>query len=529
MKTYVSLFVLAAAFSYVLTPLVKRVAIARGVLDRPDAQRRNHAHAVPRLGGVAIYGAFVLTLASLFLVHNRPTANFQTHFLTVLKLLLPCTLIFLLGIYDDVKGANARIKFSVQIAASALLFAFGFRITLIWNPFGGVVDLGLLALPVTMLWLVGISNAFNLIDGLDGLSAGAALFALLTVSIAALIYGHPLIVILAMALAGATLGFLRYNFAPAQIFMGDSGSLFLGFTLAALSIQGSQKSATAVAVAIPIVSFGLPILDTGWAILRRLLGQRPVFTGDHEHIHHMMLKRGLSNRQVIILLYGVCAIFALFSLLFLNPQGKAMGLALFAIGLCIFMGIQHLGYHEVHELTYTFGKVMRQRRTLARNIHLRREISSLDAVQTFPDLFATMGRLLESNDFDHVDLKLAGVQKPPGIFKPDEVNNHAGELWQLVQEGQDLTWSWHRLGRQDSPYDRAGHWTLHVPLADKQGGWLGEITFHRLMTREPFQLDTHHLCTLLQEELSQTLRRLYTQAGLSQESLPQSQAKATGT
>jgi UDP-GlcNAc:undecaprenyl-phosphate GlcNAc-1-phosphate transferase len=284
-----------------------------------------------------------------------------------------------------------------------------------------------------------------------------------------------------------------------------------------------------VAVAIPIVSFGLPILDTGWAILRRLLGRRPLFTGDHEHIHHMMLKRGLSNRQVIIFLYGVCALFGLFSLLFLNPQGKAVGLALFAIGLCIFMGMQHLGYHEVHELTYTFGKAMRQRHTFAKNIHLRREISSMDAVQTFSDLFAAMGRLLESNDFDHVHLKLAGVQKPSGILNPDEVTYDAGVLWQLSHDGQDVTWSWHRLGRQHSQYDPACHWTLHVPLADKQGGLLGEITFHRLMTREPLQLDTYHLCTLLQEELSQTLLRLRLQAGLQPEILKHSQAKATGT
>lgn len=527
MKTYVSLFVLAAALSYLLTPLVTRLAVIWGVLDRPDVHRHTHARPVPRLGGVAIYAAFVLALTSLFLIHNKPTLTFQTQLLTVFKLLLPCTLIFLLGIYDDVKGAGASIKFSVQIAASILLFAFGFRITQIWNPFGGVMDLGLLALPVTVLWLVGISNAFNLIDGVDGLSAGAALFALLTVSIAAVVYGHPLIVILAIALAGATLGFLRYNFAPAQIFMGDSGSLFLGFTLAALAMQGSQKSATAVAVAIPIVSFGLPILDTGWAIVRRLLGRRPLFSGDDEHIHHMMLKRGFSSRQVIILLYGVCALLALFSLLFLNPQGKVMGLALFAVGLCMFLGIQHLGYHEVHELKYAFGKVRRQRHALARNIHLRREIGALEAVQTFPALFATMDRLLQTDDFDHVHLQLAGISPPSLLLQSQE--DGAGQRWHLWHDGQHVMWSWHRLGCRHSQYERTSHWTLQVPLADTQGRWLGEITFHRLMTREPLQLDTYHLCTLLQAELSQTLQRLRAQAEFSLECSAQRRAKAGGT
>ncbi|MBI3950016.1 MAG: undecaprenyl/decaprenyl-phosphate alpha-N-acetylglucosaminyl 1-phosphate transferase [Acidobacteria bacterium] len=528
MKTYVSLLVLAAALSFFLTPLVRRIGVSRGLLDHPEAGRRSHANPVPRLGGVAIYASFVLTLGSLFLVHNFLTLNFQMQFLWVLKLLLPCTLIFLLGIYDDVWGANARIKFSVQIVASLLLYAFGFHITQIWNPFGGVVSLGIFALPLTVLWLVGISNAFNLIDGLDGLSAGAALFALLTVSIAALVYGHPIIVILAMSLAGATLGFLRYNVAPAQIFMGDSGSLFLGFTLAALSIEGSQKSAAAVAVAIPIASFGLPILDTFWTIFRRLLGRRPVFTGDLEHIHHMMLKRGLSNRQVIILLYAVCAAFALFSLLFLNPQGKIMGLALFAIGFCIFWGIQHLGYHEAHELTYAFGKVIRQRRTFARNIHLRRTISSLTEVQTSPDLFASMSLLLGSNDFDQVQMRIVGMQAVPETIQTEGTEDLSEARWYLSQEGPDLVWSWHRSGRQHAFHDLASHWKLQVPLTNK-GVLLGEITFHRHLAREPLQLDTYYFCSLLQEELSQTFVRLQSHSQPCDDCANHGQAKASGT
>jgi UDP-GlcNAc:undecaprenyl-phosphate GlcNAc-1-phosphate transferase len=527
MKTYVSLFVLAAAISYLVTPLVRRCAVGWGLLDRPDFTRRNHSQPVPRLGGVAIYISFVLALGSLFLVHNLLTLSFQMQLLEVLKLLLPSTLIFLLGIYDDVRGANARIKFSVQIAASALLYAVGFRITEIWNPFGGVVDLGVLALPVTIFWLVGISNAFNLIDGLDGLSAGAALFALLTVSIAALVFGHPIIVILAMTLAGATLGFLRYNFAPAQIFMGDSGSLFLGFMLAALSIQGSQKSAAAVAVAIPVVSFGLPIVDTFWAIARRLLGRRPLFTGDREHIHHMMLKRGLSNQQVIILLYGICAIFALFSLLFLNPQGKVMGLALFAVGFCIFLGIQHLGYHEVHELAYTLSKVMRQRHTFARNINLRRVIGALNDVRTFSDLFTAMSHLLESNDFDQVQLKLEGMQEPPGFLLSDPGEASDQGSWHFVQDGRDLICSWTRRGRQPTCGDPANHWKLQVPLNSQQGSLIGEIVFHRHLARDPLQLDTYHLCTLLQQKLTQTLIRLQSQP-VRPEPTRHEQAKATG-
>lgn len=518
MKTYISLFLLAAALAYLLTPLVIRFAIARNLLDQPDNTRRHHTRPVPRLGGIAIYSAFVLTLTSLFLVHNALSISFQMKLLEVGKLLLPCTMILVLGIYDDIRGANAPIKFGVQIVASLVLYALGFRITEIWQPFGGIVSLGLLDLPVTVLWLVGISNAFNLIDGLDGLSAGAALFALLTVSIAALIYGHPMIVILALSLAGATLGFLRYNFAPARIFMGDSGSLFLGFTLAALAIEGSQKSAAAVAVAIPIVSFGLPIVDTSWAIIRRLLNRRPLFDGDLEHIHHMMLKRGLSTRQAIILLYGVSASFGLISLLFLNPQGKVMGLALFAIGLCVFFGIQHLGYHEAHELRYAVGQVMRHRRVLARNIHLRRMAHELSQVRDLDGLFVALRRLLASNDFDRVQLRLADTrwQTTSGSATTDS----------FVQIEDDAVWSW---CNPEILRDELGNmWMLQIPLSNAVNQRIGDITFYRHLEREPLQLDTYHFCTLLQEELSQALIALR-QNGALPEPTKQTQAKATGS
>ncbi|MBI4468486.1 MAG: undecaprenyl/decaprenyl-phosphate alpha-N-acetylglucosaminyl 1-phosphate transferase, partial [Acidobacteria bacterium] len=375
MKTYVSLFVLSTLLSVLLTPLAKWLAGRWGVVDYPDPVRRFHQQPIPRLGGVAIYLSFLFTLAIIPLLNNLVADQLRLSTDQVLRLLIPCTLVFLLGIYDDIRGANARIKFTVQILASLLVYALGLRITHVWHPFGGTVDLGIWALPLTVLWLVGITNAFNLIDGLDGLSAGAALFAILTVLVVALIHGHPLIVLMSIALAGATFGFLRYNFAPASVFMGDSGSLFLGFAIAALALEGSQKSTTAVAVAIPIVSLGLPILDTVWAMVRRLLGKRPVFTGDREHIHHMIVKRGLSIRQSIILLYGVCALFALFSLLFLNPNGQLIGLVLFIVGFCVFLGIQRLGYHEVTEIRYALRKVWGQRHIVAANINVRRAAS----------------------------------------------------------------------------------------------------------------------------------------------------------
>ncbi len=507
MKTYVALFVLAAALSYVLTPLVRRGAIRWGILDYPDELRRIHARPVPRLGGIAIYASLVLTLAALMMVDNLVAVQFQAHLTRVLQMLAAATLVLLLGLYDDLRGTNARIKFTVQGAAALLLYVCGFQITRLWNPFGGTWDLGpALSLPLTVVWLVGITNAFNLIDGLDGLSAGAALFATVTLCIAALFYHQPVVVIVSIALAGAVVGFLRYNFSPATIFLGDSGSLFLGFLLAALSVEGSQKSTTAIAVAIPLVSFGLPIVDTLWAITRRSVSKRPIFHGDLEHIHHMMLKRGLSRRQALITLYGVCAVLGLLSLLFLNPQGKPIGLALFLIGVSVLVGIQHLGYHEFNEMMYAVGKIFRHHRVLALNVHLRRAVAELHSAETLGDIFRALTSLVETDEFDGLTV--------------------------LTYPGTTL-WAWHRENlslvspayeslsgagssvpltpREGSPAkEQTRHllWRMHVPLCGEKNDLLGEVTFFRSMARGPLQIDLHHLCTLFSRELGQALQRL---------------------
>lgn len=506
MKTYVSLFILSTLLSVFLTPVAQMLARRLGIVDYPDGKRRFHNQPVPRLGGVAIFLSFILTLAIVPLLNNLVAEQLRWNSDQLLRLLVPCGLVFLLGIYDDVRGADAKIKFTVQILASVLLYALGLRITHVWHPFGGIVELGVWALPLTVLWLVGITNAFNLIDGLDGLSAGAALFAILTVLVVALIHGHPLVVIMSIALAGATFGFLRYNFAPASIFMGDSGSLFLGFLIAALSLEGSQKSTTAVAVAIPIVSLGLPILDTVWAITRRLIGKRPIFTGDREHIHHMIVKRGLSIRQSIILLYGICAAFALFSLLFLNPNGQIMGLILFIVGFCIFLGIQRLGYHELTELRYALRKLWSQRHVVAANITVRRAASHLREAESLGALLTTLEEMLSGNDFDRVELNLQSILPQDDRILEAARGCAAEQAARLSLEPDMLVWTWQRSGGPQR--DAARCWRLMVPLATTEGVTLGSISFLRSLDRPAHELDFHHVCTFLQQELSRTLERI---------------------
>src|SRR4051794_34685501 len=269
---------------------------------------------------------------------------------TIGTILIPAALVFLLGVYDDLRGVGPYVKFAVQAVAATMLFAGGLRIVNIPGIFGNSTLPWYVGLLLTIVWVLAITNAFNLIDGLDGLAAGSALFSTMVAFVVALFNGPLLVEIMTIALAGAILGFLRFNFNPATIFLGDSGSLFIGFLLSALALHGAQKAPTIVAVAIPIVSFGLPILETVLSVIRRLISGRPVFTADREHIHHKLLQHGMSHRQVVILLYGVSAVFAMLSLFLLWPTGSSLGLVMAVMGVGIWIGVQHLGYLEFGEI-----------------------------------------------------------------------------------------------------------------------------------------------------------------------------------
>jgi UDP-GlcNAc:undecaprenyl-phosphate GlcNAc-1-phosphate transferase len=262
-----------------------------------------------------------------------------------------------------------------------------------------------IGLPLTILWVIGITNAFNLIDGLDGLAAGSALFSTVVVFGVAVLSGSSLVSLLTIALAGAILGFLKFNFNPATIFLGDCGSLFIGFMLSALALQSAEKSPTIVAVAIPVVSFGLPILETIISVLRRLIGGRPVFTADREHIHHKLLERGMSHRQVVIVLYAVSAIFALLSLFLLWPTGSTLGLVLAVLGTGVWLGVQHLGYPEFGELRRVAQRTMEQRSAFVSNLAIRRATESLKTARDYVQLCNVLETAFSGNDFDGFDLR----------------------------------------------------------------------------------------------------------------------------
>ena len=317
-----------------LIPWVVRLAYRVGKVDTPDA-RKVHKLPIPRLGGLAIVAGFFL---GLVLVEWLVPGELFSLEGPIVGVLAGGGLMFLVGFIDDLKPLDAKVKLLLQIAAASVAYAFGVRITFMSNPVSG----GLLFLPfwvpplVTVFYMVGITNTINLIDGLDGLAGGVSLIAALTIATIAMQTNQPLVGIVAMALAGATIGFLRYNFNPAKIFMGDGGALFLGITLASASIVGLLKLVAAVAFALPLLILGVPILDTAFAILRRLWNRKPIFSPDRGHLHHRLLDAGLDQRRAVMVIYGLCLLLGGVALWLARVEGQ---LPVFVLGsLCLAYG-----------------------------------------------------------------------------------------------------------------------------------------------------------------------------------------------
>ena len=304
MKTYLAVLILSALTAYFLTPLVRRLAMRWGAMDLPDA-RKIHVHPMPRLGGLAVFGGFCSPWACFYLLDNLVTARFHNYEKLFLALMLGAAAMLALGIYDDLKGANAAKKFCVQIITATALYFGGFQITSLSNPFGAPFELGWLSLPASVLWIVAITNAINLLDGIDGLVAGVTACIALALAIINILAGNVLVALLTLCLAGSCVGFLPHNFSPARIFLGDSGSLFIGVVLACIGIISLFKAATVTFILVPLVLFGLPIYDTISVMFGRLRRGAPLFQADKSHVHHRLLEMGLSQSQVAAVLYGV--------------------------------------------------------------------------------------------------------------------------------------------------------------------------------------------------------------------------------
>ena len=504
MRTYFVLFVASLMSSLALTPFVRRRAIAWGAVDQPDGKRRIHKTPIPRLGGAAIYFSMLAGLLLLPVLNTLVTQGVSARIPRVLAIIVPATLIFLVGVYDDFHGMRASTKLAYELIATSMLYACGFRIEVVSMPFIGSFDFpALLSFPLTAVWVIGITNAFNLIDGIDGLAAGASGFAMLSIFVFSITQGNPDVTVLSILLLGGALGFLRYNFNPATIFMGDSGSLFLGFMAAALAMASAQKSPTLIAIAIPLVTFGLPLAEVGLSIVRRILSGEPIFQSDRRHIHHMLLQRGLNQRQAVIVLYGACAFFSLFGIMLLNPQRSFGGLIFLILAIGVVFGVQHLRYDEFGELTYQIKHgVRRRRRVLQVNVRIRRSSDGVRQAATPGEFTAALGALFDASDFDAVTLEMGD---PEVIVRMcDPVHG-----WRVHDDSATALWRWHRDGLNAREIVRSNqYWSLRVPLTDHARRNLGVITFYHSLAQADLAANLTQVCGALRGDLISAIERL---------------------
>lgn len=322
---------IAFVLSFFLTPVAKRFAIKVGAIDVPKDDRRVHTKPIPRMGGLAIYAAFTICM---FLFSD-------IEFQKLLGIFIGSTILVITGMVDDIKPLRASLKLVIQIFAALVLVKFGFRIEFLTNFLNnsGYIFFDGLSIPITVIWVVGITNTINLVDGLDGLATGIATIAALTFAYVSYSTGNLPVAALSLMLAGASLGFLPHNFNPASIFMGDTGAYFLGFVLAAISIEGTLKGTTALTLIIPVLALGLPIFDTAFAIVRRALNKKPIFEADKGHFHHRLLQIGMGQKRAVLVIYFISILMGTTAVAIINNAMINVSILVVVTSLMIFIPI----------------------------------------------------------------------------------------------------------------------------------------------------------------------------------------------
>jgi len=402
MYSLLFLCVSAFIFSLLLTPLVRNLALKWGFVDMPDHGRKLHDRPIPRVGGVAIAVAYLVSYLAVWLAGLHGGELMMQGGLAIALRVAPAAgLIFAIGLWDDLRGVTAWQKLLAQVIAAVIVYFAGVHI----HGFGGLALGDYWELPLTVFWLVLCTNAVNLIDGVDGLATGVGLFATATTLLAAMLQNNLELAWAVSPLLGCLLGFLRYNFNPATIFLGDSGSLLIGFLLGCYSIIWSQKSATILGMTAPLLALAIPLLDTALAVVRRFLRGQPLFEGDRGHIHHRLLDRGFSPRRVALVVYGLCTITAICSLCMMYQSFQGVVIVLFC-GMA-WMGIQHLGYIE-------FGVVGRMfmdgafRRALNTNLALHALEGQLTDAASADECWDVIQGSAKNFGFHTIDMTLAG-------------------------------------------------------------------------------------------------------------------------
>jgi UDP-GlcNAc:undecaprenyl-phosphate GlcNAc-1-phosphate transferase len=459
-----TLFCLAIVLSIAMTWTVRTAAMRFKLLAPPSLERHLHTSPVPRFGGVAIFIAFSLSLLlsygllKLFGLHDF---NIGIRHSSLAAIVVASGVVFLLGLADDLVDCTPFTKILCEIAAASLIFASGIRIGSF--PYLDQQFSAFLSYCITVLFVLLVTNAFNLIDGMDGLAAGSALSSTIAVAIVAGVNHRNPVLLITTGLAGVLIGFLRFNFNPATIFLGDSGSLFIGFILSATAISGTQKLPTFVAVVFPVMVFALPMLDTMLSIMRRILRGKSVFSADRDHIHHRLLMRGMTHRQVVLALYSVSCITALLTLLILY-NARTTAYVLIAFCIVIVAIVATLDYEDIRELRAAIRRTWMHRSILSSNIEFRRILQSIDSI-------------------GDSDLALR------------EINRHLAtdSYMQFVPGDHDL----------QIPHFEYSRWSICIPVRDAGGHRIASLLFFSDAVRVPFEIPLLEKCGAILARMAQ--------------------------
>jgi len=476
------------ALALVGTWAVRSWAIRRGFVDHPNDARRVHIKPTPNVGGIAIVASTLVAFVgwSFLVSPGAPRPE-------IIAMLVGGILVFGVGFWDDTKPLRPTTKFGLQVAIATLAYAGGVRI--MGPDLGGfwLAQFGALAgFLITILWVVGTTNAFNLIDGSDGVAAGAALFASISMGLVLVLNGDPPGALMAAALIGSCLGFLYFNFPPATVFMGDCGALFLGYTLATLGVITTQTSSTLLALSVPVIAFGLPLLDTLVAIVRRYLRHQPIFSADRGHIHHRLQDLGFSQRRVAVLLYIACAGFASLSILLAAPNRPIVVPVFVVAGAMLILGIRRLHVPELTELTQVFRRGFEQRSVISHNVRLHLAAERIADVTTAHDLVDTLIDVFSDSEFSSVGLWV-DRQHGAGLEGHQAVSsNPRGYLLRAVNE---------RVLHPEQEYE------IRMPLVFRDGR-TGHLSLYRDSSGPRLFSDIRLVARRLVPELTRALDRL---------------------
>jgi len=494
MTTIILIFLLSLALSLLLTPQAGRIARKYNFVDLPS-ERKIHSHALPRTGGVAIFLAFFLSFAVLLACSEHTMDMISDASPKVIYLTAGALLAFGLGLADDLRRLGPKLKFAVQIIAASIAYMGGIKIYVLLLP--GIKNwyLGFFSFPITVLWFVLVINAINLIDGLDGLAAGVTLFASLILLIFCVNTERFLVAMALAALGGASLGFLRYNFNPASIFMGDSGSYFLGYMLAALSIMGSMKSQTTVAILVPFIAMGLPLMDTILAPIRRfILGQR-MFHPDKGHLHHKLLNLGLTHRYAVLILYGITILMGVLSIIIVHIRDDRAALFLLLFGIAIFTGVRKLGYFDY----LAANKMYEWFRDVTDEAGISRERRSFLNLQI---------EILKSGNIDELWINVCIALR---MLKFDMAEMYLGNMRGSKRETiqPERTWTRNGFGTREDFCEECVM-KLELPLLDDGSKVYGSLWLVKDLRRDAISNYTLRRVEHLRRTVIETLRKLET-------------------